>query len=83
MYLASLSRLPSTPVLPIRSLPARSTRCSLDRRTTELPGALATDEGMRVGDKIANKGNATKQLMVKPTDPRFSNRAANIKLCPT
>ena len=37
MYLASLSELPSMPVFLTRSEPARSTRCSLERRTTSLP----------------------------------------------
>lgn len=42
MYLASVRIVPSMPVLPTRSLPAKSTRWNLLRRTTESPGLRAS-----------------------------------------
>ena len=48
MYLASLSSCPSTPVLPTRSDPARSTRCSFERRTVSAPAARASTSTVKM-----------------------------------
>ena len=42
MYRASLKTVPSMPVFFARSDPARSTRCSFERRTTSEPARRAS-----------------------------------------
>mmetsp|Transcript_44569 Transcript_44569/g.123473 ORF Transcript_44569/g.123473 Transcript_44569/m.123473 type:complete len:228 (+) Transcript_44569:1678-2361(+) len=48
MYLASFCKFPSTPVFEMRSLPAKSTRCSFARRTLSLSCFLESTQRMNM-----------------------------------
>eukprot|EP00967_Tisochrysis_lutea_P154337 scaffold306354_cov24-Tisochrysis_lutea.AAC.1 len=75
MYLASLSTLPSMPVFLMRSEPAKSTRCSLERRTTSESGRRASIEMVKMQcerEEARFIGVSEIMRLVSPTKSRLS-----------
>jgi len=75
MYLASVSSMPSAPVLLTRSEPARSTRFSRERRITSEPGAFDSTVTMKMQcerEEARFIGVSAIMRLVSPMKSRFS-----------
>ena len=74
MYRASRRTVPSIPVFLTRSEPARSTRCSFDRRTTSEPSlraSIATVKMQCERDEAMFMGVSEIIRLVSPTKRRL------------